>query len=276
MEELGLVGSQAYAWQALVNGEELVAALNQDMIGYADPRPGTHNITQGFRDRAPDAAAWIEQHDRKGDFVMIFTNEQSGPLGDHWRSVAERYVPQLPHVQLVYDAAISDHAGFWMAGYDGILLFDGAGWRTPYYHTPGDTIGTLDFDFMANTARVTAIAAAELAGPLHAGADESEPFTLLPSSVGETESPIAELEIIPNPARSATTVRLMLGSPEQVSVTLYDASGRVVAVVSDGWRGAGAHHVRVDTRAAGLNPGVYLIRVVAGASVKTARLVMVQ
>jgi hypothetical protein len=47
----------------------------------------------------------------------------------------------------------SDHWSFWQAGYQGFMITNTAPFRNPNYHTPGDTVDTLDINRLA---RVTA------------------------------------------------------------------------------------------------------------------------
>jgi hypothetical protein len=60
----------------------------------------------------------------------------------------------------------------------------------------------------------------------------------------------------PNPFRGATTFAYELAAPAAVSLTVYDALGRRVAVVVEGEQAAGRH--QVEWAPAGLTPGVYL------------------
>jgi len=69
----------------------------------------------------------------------------------------------------------------------------------------------------------------------------------------------------PNPAAGAATVRFEVPAAGPVRLTLLDAVGRVVAVLADGARAAGAHTVRVDT--AGLAAGLYVVRLAHAAGV---------
>lgn len=58
---------------------------------------------------------------------------------------------QAAHV--IHDILRSDHAPFWRAGIPAIFLTDTANFRYPFYHSPGDTIDKLDFDFMTKIAK---------------------------------------------------------------------------------------------------------------------------
>ena len=56
----------------------------------------------------------------------------------------------------------SDHAPFWKAGYPAIMITNTADFRTPYYHTPGDTIDKLDFDFIRKVCQATVMTVLDL------------------------------------------------------------------------------------------------------------------
>ncbi|WP_420454654.1 T9SS type A sorting domain-containing protein [Rubrivirga sp.] len=78
----------------------------------------------------------------------------------------------------------------------------------------------------------------------------------------------------PNPATGAARVRFELATAGDVSLRVFDATGRQVAVVAEGTRAAGAHEVSADL--GGLASGVYVVRLVAGGEVATARIAVVR
>jgi len=49
------------------------------------------------------------------------------------------------------------------------MLTDTANFRNPNYHSRNDTLGSLDFDFMANVVKATVATAAKLADIRHSG-----------------------------------------------------------------------------------------------------------
>lgn len=65
--------------------------------------------------------------------------------------------------------------------------------------------------------------------------------------------------VYPNPFARRATVDYTLERPLPVTVTLLDGLGRVVRVLEEGVRSAGAHVVQVD--AAGLADGIYFVEV---------------
>jgi hypothetical protein len=78
------------------------------------------------------------------------------------------------------------------------------------------------------------------------------------------------VEASPNPFAASATLRYTVATPGEVSVRVYDALGREVAVLFDGVREAGAFEAHLD--AAALAPGTYVARVVAGVEVAVVRL----
>ena len=76
---------------------------------------------------------------------------------------------------------------------------------------------------------------------------------------------------VANPLRGAAQVRFE--APAEARLALYDVLGRQVALVADG-APAGAQTARLDT--AGLAPGVYVLRLTAGAGVITRTVTVVR
>ncbi len=76
----------------------------------------------------------------------------------------------------------------------------------------------------------------------------------------------------PNPARGAAVIAFDLPEDADVTLTIYDLSGRKVATVADGTLPAGAHERTV----AGLAPGVYVYRLNAGAFNAAKKMVIVE
>jgi hypothetical protein len=44
---------------------------------------------------------------------------------------------------------LSDHASFWDEGFKAVMITDSAFYRNPHYHLPSDTMGKLNYRFMA-------------------------------------------------------------------------------------------------------------------------------
>ena len=152
LEELGLVGSTRYV-QARP-GEEIVASLIFDCIGYKDASPGAQKGLPGFP--IPDT----------GDFLAAVANAQSRPRLEELYTVASRlgYGEFLRGVVTPKDGSgpasgnlmRSDHAPFWMAGHSALFLTDTANFRNPHYHRDTDVPSTLDLDFLTDVTRLSA------------------------------------------------------------------------------------------------------------------------
>ena len=78
----------------------------------------------------------------------------------------------------------------------------------------------------------------------------------------------------PNPARDVARVSFTLLAAGPVRLTVHDTLGRLVAVVADGARAAGAHDLTVDVSA--LPAGVYLLRFDGAESSSTRPLTVVR
>jgi hypothetical protein len=75
------------------------------------------------------------------------------------------------------------------------------------------------------------------------------------------------IRVFPNPSAGATRLRYSLLRPGRVVLRLFDASGRAVALLMDGWALAGDHELVINDGARGrglapgrLSAGVYLVR----------------
>ena len=117
-EELGLLGSQAYAVLAADREDPILGVLNFDMIGFND----------------------LQQR------LELVTNPGSRWLGDQMASVAERYSIGL-NIDLLEDggARLSDHAPFWSRGYDAILGIEN------YLPTDSTTYGVREGRYRINS-----------------------------------------------------------------------------------------------------------------------------
>lgn len=142
-EELGLLGSIAYADSVAALGDTIYGVLNVDMLAY---KP---------EDSAPDTC-------------HIVTNRGTTWLADWIVETAELYSSHFDdwNVMRIDQAlAYSDHASFWFKGYDGLVAIEH--WnprkRNPYYHTTEDTLGSLSPSQLAGVGRVVAGSVARLA-----------------------------------------------------------------------------------------------------------------
>jgi len=149
-EEQGMLGSTAYATEALARGENILAVLNADMVGWqGDGHPDQENIDVNY-------------------------NEASEWLGTLMRDAADLYATGGPvNAFLCPSMVYSDHTPFWGRGWSAIMgITDNDGvcsqWGTyPYYHTHSDRIEYCgDLTFFAGTCRTYLATLAQLAVPI--------------------------------------------------------------------------------------------------------------
>ncbi|MEL6617036.1 MAG: T9SS type A sorting domain-containing protein, partial [Bacteroidota bacterium] len=99
----------------------------------------------------------------------------------------------------------------------------------------------------------------------------------LDASVVTTEPPVEPGEIAltagPNPASGVMQVRVDLGTPSPVRLTVTDALGREVAVLHDG-EATGTLQTTLDTGA--LAPGVYVLRLDASGETASQTITVVR
>lgn len=106
---------------------------------------------------------------------------------------------------------------------------------------------------------------------------------------GEFLSPVEEVRIpkamaslgqnTPNPFNPTTLIGYTLPTREHVTVSVYDASGRLVRTLLDETRGAGSHDVQWDGRdnaGVTVGSGVYFYRITAGKYSESRKMVMLK
>ncbi len=90
---------------------------------------------------------------------------------------------------------------------------------------------------------------------------------------GTDEATAGGLELsVPNPARSAAAVRYTLPASGPVRLAVVDVLGREVAVLAEGAQAAGSHEAHLG----GLAPGVYVLRMTAGAATSSRTITVVR
>jgi Spondin_N/Secretion system C-terminal sorting domain len=80
--------------------------------------------------------------------------------------------------------------------------------------------------------------------------------------------------IYPNPITRSTTVELELIKPENVSVDVFDLQGRRLASLYNGFLAAGTHSIPWTPES--VSSGVYVVRLRAGNTISTSRLIVKQ
>ena len=180
-EEMGLLGSEAYAAHLENIGADVVGMVQLDMIAY----------------RAPGDAYSV-------DFV---TNDTDTNLNNFAMDVYAAYVPSLAVNINFLSGGTSDHKSFFNHGFPSTFPFEDLGQYSPYIHTPNDTSGTSANDFLL-AERITegALATvAELARPLSMTMDhvalgdtqnETGPYTAVVEVVSQTADTITGVDLL--------------------------------------------------------------------------------
>ncbi len=147
-EEQGLIGSAAYAAYVRSQNQDIRGVLNLDMIAY---NSDAHPIVDLHTRSDPSANA--------GDLAIANT----------FMDVVNAYHLNLAPDLLRDEMRRSDHAPFWDNGYPAILAIEDDDDFTPYYHTTGDTLSTLDLAFFTNFVKAAVGAFAHLGGLIPPG-----------------------------------------------------------------------------------------------------------
>ncbi len=133
-EEQGLYGSKAYAEEASENDDNIIAAINMDMMGYSKD---------------------------VDDKVKVYYNDYFEWLMDFTITVSQQY-NQYIHMEPVPSGASggSDHISFWNEGYNAIFFFEYE-WN-PYYHTSGDIIEHMSIPYATKISKLSMAILTEL------------------------------------------------------------------------------------------------------------------
>jgi hypothetical protein len=146
-EEQGLFGSACYAADCARKNEDIVAMINVDMIGHQDQEP---------------------------EDMDIFANHDSAWLLDLFVNNIPVFAPGMLAYRIIDDSYDgSDHGPFWNNGFSAVCFMEDYYPSNRFYHTPKDTIETVDLAFTLKTVKLITGTAAELAG-IHIENSQSE------------------------------------------------------------------------------------------------------
>lgn len=168
-EEVGLVGSAAYARDCAADSMHIVGYFNLDMIGYLEEGSDIH-------------------------VNMLYTGQDS-TLARYVKTFSQRYYPEM---RIWHDwlsgGSDSDYSSFNRNGFPAIQLFEDTHHSSPFIHTPQDVLG-VSVNNMDQAKRFT---------ELHLGL-----VALLAGwvSTGVEERPQEALRVFPNPTSGKVTVK---------------------------------------------------------------------
>ena len=166
-EEIGLIGSEAYAKSCADIGYDIVAYFNNDMNGYLHPGNEIH--------------------------VDLIYPENVEVLGEYYKNVAGVYFPEMQVRHIEFTKGDSDHTSFNNNGFMGIYPFEDKDNYSPYIHTLEDVIGISvnSFEQSQRFTQMNIACVATLA-------------TLSTENVMENE--YNHVTIFPNPAKNILTL----------------------------------------------------------------------
>ena len=198
-EEYGLYGSEHYADDAWVRGENVRGVLNMDMIGWeGDGLPAQENLDLDYNTNSQ----WLATR-----FAEAASNYATG------LSVDPIYCPSLN---------ASDHYPFWQKGWSALCGitdnegYCGHGGNYPYYHTSNDTIAhNGNPSFFYAVVRTTVATLAELAGAFRVGMDRATYGCGVPVTVV-----VADRDLDTNPSGAETVAVHIWSASEPAGETL--------------------------------------------------------
>ncbi len=239
LEESGLLGSFYYVANEIPAWENVDGLLNMEMIGYYDDNPNTQSLPAGFNILFPDAYNAVVSDSSRGNFLTNVANVASNSLKETFDTCAATYVPDLRVISLAApgnstvapDLRRSDHAPFWDGGYKALMLTDAANLRNPNYHTPGDSIATLDLDFYVKNVKAVLATLVKLADPLNASFSVSNPFTIdVPVNLTD-QMEMDQFLVYPNPSSGRFKITFASDGNSPVQINCYNIKGEKVAEV---------------------------------------------
>jgi Zn-dependent M28 family amino/carboxypeptidase len=141
-------GSAVHAASLQQQGADVGLALNLEMIGFFSDREGSQRYPMRLLELFyPD----------QGNFVTVVGKFGQGhavrSVKAAMRAASPLPVHSMSAPEFVEGVDWSDHANYWKAGYNAVMVTDTAFYRNPNYHTIRDTSETLDY---ARMARVVA------------------------------------------------------------------------------------------------------------------------
>ena len=140
------MGSLAYARLCHERGDQVVAMLSLETIGYYSDEPRSQHYPYPFSVFYPSTGNFIGFVGDLGSKALV--RSALATFRRHTQFPSEGAA--LP--RFIQGAGWSDHWSFWQFGYPAIMVTDTAPFRYPHYHTEQDTPDKLDY---GRTARVT-------------------------------------------------------------------------------------------------------------------------
>lgn len=138
------MGSYRYAKACKERGDNIVAMLSLETIGYFSDKPDSQRFP---------VAALAMLYPKTGNFLTFIGNLDSRNLltkcADSFIAAAKFPTQTLAAPPELSGVDFSDQLSFWRMGYPGIMVTDTAPYRYPHYHTNKDTADKINYDCLA-------------------------------------------------------------------------------------------------------------------------------
>ena len=203
------------------------------MIGYYSDEPNSQTLPFGFEILYPEVYDTLVANNFRGDFITNVGLALHPELNEAFENAATAYVPDLKVISVLApegwpaitpDLGRSDHAAFWLQDMPALMLTDGSEFRYPYYHSPYDTVGNLDFTFMSDVVKATVAAVAELAELSHSSFETADIEVVTSAS----NLPSCDVQIFPNPNSDFIQLNFKDCQTENLTIDLFNVEGRKV------------------------------------------------
>jgi len=152
------MGSRVHARNARRRGENVVAMISLETVGYYTDAPGSQRYPFPFGAFYPST----------GNFLGVVGNLSSRWLVvdflHHFVVATDFPVEGTATVPWIPGVDWSDHWSFWKEGYPAVMLTDTAPYRYPHYHSPDDLPDQVNAREFARAARGIIGAVGRLAG----------------------------------------------------------------------------------------------------------------
>jgi len=239
-EELGVLGSSAWANYAFNNQWIITGVINIDMIGW---------------DSDDDGKLWVNTRDI-GNSVM---------MADKAVEINNLYQLGLDP-QVLNPGYGSDNLPFWYYGFSAIGVEElyGTDWND-YYHTTGDKIDKFNLPYFHGSAKM-------VTGTLASLAEVNDVVSVEPEQV--IPGRIILEQNYPNPFNPSTKISYQLPERNYVTLKVYNVLGNEITILVDEEQLSGNYSV--DLNAGDLAGGVYFYRLNAGSYSVTRKMVLLK
>ncbi len=236
-EEQGLFGSAYYAKLIKKNNENIMGALNMDMIGY-DSNDDTK----------------FEIHTKSGGSLA---------MSDKLQQITKDYSFNLKPVVRNPGTDRSDHASFWSQGYSAIHFSEAffTGDANPNYHKSTDRINLFNLRYFYQLSRLSLSAISTFAEPYDLNGIDSE--------VADNK---IKLQAYPNPARESVTINYELQESTALQIRLYNPLNESAEIVINQTEQAGLQQHVINTDK--LASGIYFIVITTNSQTYSSKIII--